>query len=191
MKRLLLLLAAVAVFATAQAQHIEFKWRGFYVAGGYDHAMNLNKTPYDDNVAFNGFTVAGGFQFRKETGLGIGASYMRDATGAFSQMPIFLELRSHYLRSRLTPFTTIYVGYSLPLGSSSGGSESVQIKAGGVTSGANVGVRYAVSRKFGIHAYVGYQELYMNKVNRKIGGRLAETQPLLLHNFKFGVGLNF
>jgi len=191
MKRLLLLLAAVAVFATAQAQHIEFKWRGFYVAGGYNHAMNLNKTPYDDQVAFNGFTVAGGFQFRRGTDVGIGASYMRDATGAFSQMPIFLELRSHYMPSRLTPFTTLYVGYSLPLGSSSGGSESVQIKAGGVTSGANVGVRYAFTRKFGIHAYVGYQELYMTKVNRKIAGRLAETQPLLLHNLKFGVGLNF
>lgn len=191
MKRILLLLAAVAVFGTAQAQHIEFKWRGFYVAGGYDHAMNLNKTPYEDHVAFNGFTVASGFQFRKETGLGLGVSYMHDATGAFSQMPIFLELRSHYLRSRLTPYTTIYVGYSLPLGSSSGGKESIQIKSGGVTSGANVGVRFAVSRTFGVHAYVGYQELYMTKVDRKVAGRLADTQPLLLHNLKFGVGLNF
>ena len=191
MKRLFLLLVAVAAFCAAQAQHIEFKWRGFYVAGGYDHAMNINTTPYEDNVVFNGFTVAGGFQFRKETGLGLGASYMRDATGAFSQMPIFLELRSHYLRSRLTPYTTIYVGYSLPLGSSSGGKESIQILSGGVTSGANLGVRFAVSRKFGIHAYVGYQELYMTKVQRKENGRISDTQPLLFHNLKFGVGLNF
>ena len=191
MKRFLLLLASVAVFGAAQAQHIEFKWRGFYVCGGYDHAMNLNKTPYEDQVAFNGFSVAAGFQFRKETGLGLGASYMHDATGAFSQLPIYVELRSHYLRSRLTPFTTIYVGYSIPLGSSSGGTESIQVKEGGITSGANVGVRFAFTRKFGVHAYVGYQELYMTKVNRKVNGRLAETQPLLLHNLKFGVGVNF
>lgn len=191
MKRLLLLLATVAVFATAQAQHIEFKWRGFYLVGTYDHAMNLNKTPYDDQVTFNGFTVSGGFQFRKESGIGMGASFMRDATGAFSQLPIFVELRSHYLRSRITPFTSIYVGYSIPLGSSSGGAESVHIEEGGVTSGANVGVRFAVTRKFGVNAYVGYQELYMTKVNRKVAGRLADTQPLLLHNLKFGVGFNF
>ena len=191
MKKLLLLLATVAVFGTAQAQHIEFKWRGFYAVGGYDYAMNINQTPYDDHVAFHGATVAGGFQFRKETGVGIGASFMHDATGAFSQLPIFVELRSHYLRSRLTPYTTIYVGYSVPLGSSSGGAESVQIKAGGVTSGANVGVRFAVSRKFGVSAYVGYQELYMTKVARKEAGRLADMPPLLLHNLKFGVGLNF
>lgn len=191
MKRIVLLLVAIATLGAAQAQHIEFKWRGFYVAGGYEYTTNLNKTFYEDQVSFHGFNVAGGFQFRKESGIGLGAAYLRDASGAFSQMPVFLELRSHYLRSRLTPFTTIYVGYTIPLGSSSGGKESIQIKAGGVTSGANVGVRFAVSRKFGFNAYVGYQELYMSRVDRKENGKWAEGQPLLLHNLKVGVGVNF
>lgn len=191
MKRIALLLVAVVSFAAAHSQHIEFKWRGFYITGGYEYTTNLNKTFYEDKVAFNGFMVAGGFQFRKETGVGLGAAYLNDPSGAFSQLPIFVELRSHYLRSRLTPFTSIYVGYSIPLGASSGGRESIQINRGGVTSGANAGVRFAVNRKFGINAYVGYQELYMTRVNRKVDGKWAEGQPLLLHNLKVGVGLNF
>ncbi len=191
MKRIALLLVAVVSFAAAHSQHIEFKWRGFYITGGYEYTTNLNKTFYEDKVAFNGFMLSGGFQFRKETGLGLGAAYLNDPSGAFSQLPIFIELRSHYLRSRLTPFTSIYVGYSIPLGASSGGRESIQINRGGVTSGANAGVRFAVNRKFGINAYVGYQELYMTRVNRKVDGKWAEGQPLLLHNLKVGVGLNF
>lgn len=191
MKKIVLLLAAVAAVGVAQAQHIEFKWHGFYAVAGYDYAFNFNKTEFEDKATFNGITAVAGYQIRKESGLGMGFSFMHDATGAFSQLPIFIELRSHYMRSRLTPYTSLYVGYSIPLGSSSAGKDAVQITAGGVTSGANIGVRYAFSRKFGMSVYVGYQELYMTKVQRKISGKIAETQPILFHNIKVGVGFNF
>ena len=192
MKRIALLLVAMMVVGMVSAQqHIEFKWHGFYVVAGYDYATNLNNTSYNDKVAFSGVTAIGGFQIRKESGIGLGCSYMRDATGAFSQLPVFVELRSHYLRSRLTPYSAVYAGYSIPLGSSSGGDEAIQIASGGMTLGVNLGVRYAVTRKFGVNAYAGYQALHMNRVDRKIGGERANAEPLLLHNLKFGVGLNF
>ena len=191
MKKIILLLAAVATFAVAQAQHIEFKWRGYYVVAGYDFATNLNTTEYNDRAVFHGFSAVGGFQFRKESGLGIGCSYMLDPTGAFSQLPVFVELRSHYMRSRVSPFSSLYVGYSIPLGSSSTGDNAITISKGGVVSGISVGARYAISRHLAVNAFVGYQELYMGKVDRKTGGLLSDSEPLLFHNLKFGVGVNF
>lgn len=191
MKKFVLLLAVVAAAGISHAQHIEFKWHGFYGVAGYDYSFNFNKTEYEDKATFNSFTAVAGYQIRKGSGLGMGFSFMGEGTGAFRQLPIFVELRSHYMRSRLTPYTSLYVGYSIPLGSSSSGEDAVQILNGGVTSGANIGVRYAFSRKFGMHAYVGYQELYMTKVQRKIGGKISEAQPLLFHDIKVGVGFNF
>lgn len=195
MKKIILLLAAVVAMMAAQAQHVEFKWHGFYGIVGYDFTTNLNNPLLGDSVAvngkFNGFTAVAGFQMRKESGLGVGCSFMKDPTGAFSQLPIFVEVRSHFIRNRITPYTTVYVGYSIPLGSSSTGEESIQITKGGVTSGFNVGARFAVSRKFGINVFAGYQELYMTGVMLKRNGLKSDEEPILFHNIKAGVGFNF
>ena len=132
MKKAFLLLAAVAVFFSAQAQqkHIETYWHGLYGVAGYDFSTNINKTKYEDKATFHGFYAVGGWQIRKESGIGLGAEFMKDPTGAFTQLPVFVELRSHYLRSQLTPFSTVYVGYSIPLGSTSGGDNAVKINEG-------------------------------------------------------------
>lgn len=191
MKKIILLLAAVVGLMAAQAQHVEFKWHRCYGVAGYDFTTNLNKTDWNDKATFNGFYAVGGWQIRKESGIGLGVEYLRDASGAFSQMPVFIEVRSHYLRNRVTPFSSAYVGYSIPLGSSSGGEDAIQIAKGGPTWGLSVGARYAFSRKIGINAFIGYQGIYMGSVERKIDGQLANNRPLLLQNFKVGVGFNF
>lgn len=191
MKKIILLLAAVVGLMAAQAQHVEFKWHRCYGVAGYDFTTNLNKTDWNDKATFNGFYAVGGWQIRKESGIGLGVEYLRDASGAFSQMPVFIEVRSHYLRNRVTPFSSAYVGYSIPLGSSSGGEDAIRIAKGGPTWGLSVGARYAFSRKIGINAFIGYQGIYMGSVERKIDGQLANNRPLLLQNFKVGVGFNF
>ncbi len=191
MKKTILLLAALASFAVAQAQHVEFKWHRFYGVAGYAFSTNLNKTPFNDSVTFHGFYLVGGWQIRKESGIGLGVEYMMDTRGAFSQLPVFIEVRSHFLRNRVTPYTVAQVGYCIPLGASSGGENSVQIAKGGPTWSAQVGARYAFSRKFAVSAFVGYQGMYMNLVERKVGGMRANARPLLLHNIKAGIGFNF
>lgn len=197
MKRLALVLAAVAMFSmSAMAQHIEFKWHGFYGVATFDYATNLNKTVYSDEVSFDGysfmgFTAVAGYSIRKETAFGIGCSFMKDPTGAFSQLPIFAEVRGNFLRSRITPFAALQVGYTLPLGSSSGGKNSIEVVQGGVMSCVNAGVRFAITRKLGVNLYVGYQMLNMSQVERKIEGKHAVAQPVLFQNVKFGGGVNF
>ena len=65
------------------------------------------------------------------------------------------------LRSQLTPFSTVYVGYSFPLGSTSGGENAIKINEGGVIWGLNAGVRYAFNRNLAVNAYVGYMGMHL------------------------------
>lgn len=192
MKRILLLLAAVAALTAAQAQqHIEFKWHRWYGVGGYAFSTNINTTDFADKATFNSVYAVGGWQIRKASGIGLGFQFMHDGTGAFSQLPLFVELRSHYLRSQITPFTTARIGYSIPLGSSSGGTDAIQIAKGGAFWGLHVGARYAFSRTLAANAYVGYEGIHMAEVDRYQDGKRFDGRPLTLQNITVGVGVNF
>ena len=193
MKKAFLLLAAVAVFFSAQAQqkHIETYWHGLYGVAGYDFSTNINKTKYEDKATFHGFYAVGGWQIRKESGVGIGVEFLKDPTGAFNQLPVFIELRSHFLRSQLTPFTSVYVGYSIPLGSTSGGDNAIKIAKGGAMWGFDAGVRYAINRNMAVSAFVGYRGIHLNRVDRYKDGELGIGTPLLLQNIKAGVSFNY
>lgn len=193
MKKALLLLAAVTLFVAAQAQpkHVESYWHGLYGVAGYDFSTNINKTKYEDKATFHGFYAVGGWQIRKESGVGIGVEFLKDPSGAFTQLPVFFELRSHYLRSRLSPFSSVYVGYAIPLGSSSGGDNAVKIATGGAMWGVDAGVRYAINRNMAVSAFVGYRGIHLNRVDRYFNGELGIGTPILLHNLKAGVGFNY
>lgn len=192
MKKIFFVLVALVAFSTVQAQeHVEFKWHRFYGVAGYDFSMNLNKTDWNDAVRLHGFYVSGGWQIRRGSGIGLGVEYMLDPTGAFTQLPVYIELRSHYLRNRVTPYTNLSLGYTIPLKTSSGGSEAIQIAKGGPMWNLAVGARYAFTPKFAMSAFVGYQGLYLTQVDRKVEGKLANSRPLLLHNLKMGIGFNF
>ena len=191
MKKALLLLAAVATLTAAQAQHIESFWHGLYGVAGYDFSTNINKTAFSDKATFHGFYAVGGWQIRKESGIGLGVEFLKDPSGAFTQLPVFIEVRSLYLRSRISPFTSVFVGYSFPLGSSSGGDNAIKIDAGGVTWGCEVGARYAINRNMAVNAYVGYQGIHLHRVNRWVDGELGIGRPLLLHNLKAGVAFSY
>lgn len=172
-----------------QAQHVEFKWHGLYGVVGMDYVSNLNRDDHD--VSFMDYSAVIGWQIRKESGVGLGFSYMKDGEGAFTQMPLFIELRSHYLRSRLTPFSVVQVGYSFPVNSSSSGNEAISIKEGGLMFSVAVGGRYAITRLVGVSLNVGYQLLMMNEVERQKVGVPADRSSQLFHNIKVGVGFNF
>ena len=192
MKKLVLLVVAVVGLMSVQAQqHIEFKWHRMYGVAGCDFSTNINTLTYGDKATFADFYAIGGWQIRKESGIGLGVEYKMDFSGGYSQLPVFVEVRSHYLRSQLSPFTSVYVGYSIPLGMTGGTDKVVQILKGGPTWGLNVGARYAFSRKFGINAFIGYQGIFLNNVDLLEEGKRAFSQRVLMQNVKVGVGFNF
>lgn len=218
MKKLILILALIACVNVADAAednfqttaqmmppHIEFKDWGVYGIVEYDFMKTLSWTFYESMLPegevvempmFHSFTGIFGFQLRRQTGLGIGINYLKDPTDAFTQMPIFLELRSHYLRSRLTPFSAVQFGYSFPLGTSqslpAAANHSLYIAQGGVMFGLNGGARFAFNRKFGISINVGYTLLHANRVGRNDAYMVqANMESVLLHNVKAGLALNF
>lgn len=188
--------AAVALLClcgTAAAQrHIEYRWRGIYFVADGTYVMNLNRSANQSGLAdtVSAFmpSFSGGFQFRKEAAVGLGFAYLSDPTGAFTQLPLFVELRSHFMRSRLTPYTVLQVGYSLPVGASSE-PPVTKIEEGGLYLGFEVGGRYAFNRTVALGLHASYRMLQSNVVSRHD----ATNQPMLeetvvLH--MLGVGLS-
>ena len=198
MKRIVI--AAVALLClcgTAAAQrHIEHKWRGFYAVVDGAYVMNFNKAPgvngEADTLSGFGLGFSGGFHFRKEAAVGAGVTYLHDPTGALTQMPVYAELRSHFMRSRLTPYAVLQLGYTLPLGAS---SPTVKIDKGGMYFGAQLGGRFAIDRGFAIGVRVGYKLLNMTEVTRYeyVGNtlRYKKADPTTLHVIDAGVSLYF
>ncbi len=192
MKKVILAFALLLfVHALSAQDHVEFRWHGLYSVIDYAYAINVNDDPAEAQTSFSELTGVVGFQLRKETALGLGVTYFSDPTNAYTQMPVFLEYRSHFTRNRLTPFTALQLGYNVPIGHSSGGNEGITITKGGVFFGANLGARFAITRNVGLSLFGGYQLMLMNEVEYKHAGLLAERKPVLFHILRIGAGINF
>lgn len=214
MKKISLLLAVLLLATAARAgqppmpqawgDHIEFKYYGFYsvIDYTYMHAFTNESGQYMhpqtgqiiyaiDNYALNGVTAVAGWMWRKESALGLGFSYLNDTEGSFSQIPVFLEFRSHFLRNRLTPFTAVQLGYSIPFGSKNKSEDYTRIDQGGITFGFEVGIRFALRQKLGLNLYGGYQLIHCNSVERGFDQVAYSRFSELYEHYKFGVGLNF
>ena len=193
-KTIIAAIALLCLCGTAAAQrHIEHKWHGFYavVDGSYVH--NFNRAPglngEADTLGGAWLGMSAGFQFRKEAGLGVGVAYIYDPNGSYTQLPVFVELRSHLTRSRLTPYVTLQGGYALPVGAS---STTVKITKGGLYFGAEVGGRYAIDRDFAIGLHAGYKLLNANEVTRyEEDGTFKKADQTALHVLSAGLSLYF
>lgn len=190
------ILAAVALLClcgTAAAQrHIEYRWRGIYFVGDASYVMNLNRSAGENGLAdtVSGFmpSLSGGFQFRKEAAVGLGFAYLSDPNGAFTQLPVFLELRSHFMRSQLTPYVVLQAGYSLPVGASSK-PPVTKIDEGGLYLGVEVGGRYAFNRTVALGLHASYCLLQSNAVIRHdAANKPMLTETVVLH--MLGAGLS-
>ena len=188
MKKVLIGCVAVLAMAGAvSAQRVEYKWRGFYSTVDYSFGMNLNRGT--DTVNAHLLSFVSGFQFRKEAAVGAGVMYVADPTGAFTQLPVFAELRSHYTRDRFCPYSVLQAGYSLPVGAK---SETGKIPTGGLYFGLGGGVRYTVDRSFAVALHVDYKLLQSSNYKRFA----ADGTPLIddaavLHMLSAGVTLYF
>lgn len=191
-----LLIAFLLVSAAGKAQgRIEFKWYGLYTVLDYSYAINLNdnvpRIGEGGRMSFSEITGIVGFQIRKETGVGLGFTCILDPADGYTQMPMYIELRSHYLRSRLTPFTVLKLGYAMPMGESSVGNDAITINHGGVFMGAEIGGRFAVSNGFAVNIHAGYQMILMSEVEYVHNNLLAQREPVQFHVVHAGVGINF
>ena len=193
-KTILVAVALLCLCGTAVAQrHVEHKWRGFYavVDGAYMHNFNrsVGLNGEADTLGGAWMGLSAGFQFRKEAGLGGGFAYVYDPRGSYTQLPLFIELRSHLKRARLTPYLVAQCGYALPVGAS---SNTVKITKGGLYFGAEVGARYAIDRDFAIGIHAGYKLLNANEVTRyEDDGTFKKADQMALHVLSAGLSFYF
>ena len=231
MKKLLTLLAIAALMGNAKAAtgepplwgsniladdppHTEFKAYGFYGIVDFTTCINVGNNAEmsnlreDDKYSLMGITAVAGYQINHHSAVGLGFSYLNDKTGAFSQVPVFVEYRSHFTRNRVAPYAALQGGWSFPMQTSMSGANWVKIASGGLSMGAEAGIRVAITRKVGLNLFVGYQLLAPRAVERS-GANMSETydDPLeqdpataslpaqrlgeTYHNFKAGIGICF
>lgn len=200
MKRIVIaIIAMVSLCGAAQGQrHIEFRWHGAYLVGDASYGFNLNRSQDEADTiptTLNAFMpgISMGWQFRKEAGVGLGFNYVADPMGAYTQLPVYAELRSHFMRSRITPYTVLQVGYSLPLGASSVADPvSSKIEEGGLYFGLEVGARYAINRSMAVAGHIGYRMLQSNVVSRTdLNGHSILAVPITLHVLAIGASFYF
>ncbi len=200
MKKILLLVLICLTMGTTYAAsnmklppHIEYRNYGVYGILDYTHYFTLTEVDFlPEFSGFNAWNAVLGFQIRKETAIGLGFTYLSEPSGGLTQVPVFVELRSHLTRDRLSPFTVLSVGYSFPTGSYSGGQQAVSIETGGVNFGLSAGARFAINRNLGVNLHVGYKMLSMRDVRVNDAPLTpASDEALLLHNITVGVGINF
>ena len=200
MKKIVLaIVTLVALCGASQAQrHIEYRWHGVYVTGDMSYGMNINRTPDEFDVIGDTLScvmpsITVGYSFRKEAALGLGFTYVADPTGAYTQLPLFVELRSHFSRNQLTPYTVLQAGYTMPLGASSVADPYASaIEEGGLYLGIEAGVRYAFSRQVAVAGHVGYRMMQSNVVHRRDAeGTSIVAPPVVLHVLAVGATLYF
>ena len=173
--------------------HVWFREYGWYGVVDLFGSTDLS----DEQASLFGLSASGGFQTTRATGFGIGFSYINDKTNAYSHLPIFIELRSHYSSRRLTPFSVLSVGYSIPKGGTQKNmSGSLKVLQGGVMFGLRLGLRWAYNRKLAFNVFAAYQgqSLYVErKLNPtdEIPEGINKKEPVLLHLINYGVGVNF
>lgn len=192
MKKIALLVVLMLAMQMGFCQHKFFREYGFYGTASYNFSTNLNRTDYQ--ALLNGITVTGGFEIRPKTCVELGVGFLADAKGVFTQIPITVGLRTHYLNRWITPFTDLYAGYALPMkktGTNADG-DRMCIDQGGLTIGVNVGARISMSRKLAINAFVGWHFFMVNEFRVFT----AENVPLVqdawgAHCIKIGLGLMF
>ncbi len=197
------------------SNHIEFKYHGFYGIVNFSYFMNVNNNAEASNLiqadkfSLMGITGIAGFQWRHQSAGGIGFSFLKDANGTFSQIPLFVEYRCHFLRSRFTPYVAVQTGWTIPLGTVNSGDpagvmdrrgvhdsidlghEYIRVNKGGVTFGLEFGGRVAFTRKFALNFYVGYQMLSLREVERGYENVPCQRLPELYHTLKGGIGFCF
>lgn len=173
-------------------QNVEYKYRGFYGVLDLSYGFNLNRAPglneVADTASVFGLSLSGGYQISKASAVGLGFMYVADPTGAYTQLPFFLELRSFFLRGSLNPYAALQVGYSVPLGAYSE-TPVIKITEGGLYFGLDAGARYAIKRNFAVGGHVGYKMLQSNKVMRCDMAGVPMLEDAVVLNMLF-VGAN-
>lgn len=121
------------------------------------------------------FTTSHGYQFNPYFYVGVGASLDIDWFECVA-LPVFVNARVNFIRTRVTPFLDIKGGYS------------ITSETGGYFS-PSVGVSVALAPKFCINASVGYNMQMYN--DEGYGYYNSWNERYANHNISFKVGIDF
>ena len=142
MKKILILLAAIACIGQANAQTIKgHRYRGFI-----DTTFLTDGVFEDMNSIGGGFSTSHGYQFNPYIFLGGGVAYhsysLDDFFGKYS-IPIFTNFRVNMNDKKISPFFDAKLGYSV------GNYEGAYVSP-------TFGVRFGLKQDVGLNVSIGY-----------------------------------
>lgn len=154
-----LLVASVSMATAAQSRSSHAHPRGYRGFADVGYTIGLEG---GDKVEFS---TSHGFQICPYFFMGAGAAINYHFDGDLFEIPLFLDLRSDFLKSKVTPFVDFKAGYTL-------------YDANGFYMNPSLGLRIAIGRHAGLNICVGYemQKLKINYSGYRHGYRFSGSK---------------
>ena len=123
------------------------RFAGKGLTAGYKGYVDFGCTIGTGDFSRDRLTVSfvNGVQFNPYLYVGMGAALNYYAGGEEIGIPIFANVRSHFIKSNISPFLDLRVGYS-PL-----------VDAKGLYLSPSLGCRFGLSKRVGLNVSVGYE----------------------------------
>lgn len=141
------------------ARVYEGKSKGYYGIA----QVGLTDFPAGGNLAMASISLINGYQFNRYVGLGLGIGG-DISTHKVYNMPVFADLRINFLKTRVTPFVAIDLGYNAQFTQTYdyySGDTKPQVYHGMVFN-PSLGVKVGISKKVGASLALGYKMLGVN-----------------------------
>ena len=168
---------------------------GTYIFAGREEGENVQEGE-EVSTSLVGVDFIAGYRLSNFTSVAVGVGYYTTSDNLHSNVPVFFELRNHYTQNRLSPFTTVNLGYAIRSGRTSVPSKPQSgIIEGGPLVGVNVGIRYLFTNSTGVNLFAGYvghkSTIERHYLGISENGPSSIKEPNWLHQIKFGIGVTF
>lgn len=130
-----------------------FKPKGFTAS----YELGLTDIANGDDVAMLSVILIHGYQFNPHFSLGLGAGGEISSKKIYN-VPVFLDARAYFLKSRATPYFALGAGYNLMIAEYASGYYDTETQAtNGFMINPALGVRVALNQKVALGLNLGYK----------------------------------
>ncbi len=169
------------------------KTKGYY---GIAQA-GLTDFPAGGNLAMASISIINGYQFNPFVALGLGIGADISAVNIYN-MPVFADLRINFLKTRVTPFAAVDLGYNAQFVKTDPysyyASSPSAVVSHGMVFNPSLGIKVGISKKIGASLAVGYKMLGTNSTYTTYsyyGGSSSDTRFTLAHGVTLMGAIHF
>jgi hypothetical protein len=159
---------------------------------GYYGIVSIGATYFPERGGgspMGSITVINGYQFFPYLAVGGGVGADISANNIYN-VPIFLDVRSHFLKGKTTPYVALAAGYNATIDENSDYYTRRQVLKHGAVFAASFGVKAWMSKKAAISVSLGYK---LQTTRGYVGNYYLSNDMIteLHHSATFMIGFHF